>query len=244
MTATDDAHLRERLLGMTTATATAMLNRRGYAQQFMAGAQPTHTSARACGRAVTVRLGPGRPDLVLPEAERNQDALWLAIESLLPGDVLVIDCGGDTRAGTTGDILAARVKRLGGAGIVVDGALRDAAQIRELVGLPCWSRGVHGSGFTPTLVSLDQGRPVRCFGVTVRPGDYILADGDGVVAIPTALADEIATDGLEQELKETFIRGLVEQGVPIAECYPPSAAVLEQYAAWKRHRSSQEAQAS
>jgi regulator of RNase E activity RraA len=238
MTATDDALLRERLLGMTTATATAMLTRRGYVHQFMAGAQPAQAGGRACGRAVTVRLGPGRPDLLLSEAERQQDALWLAIESLVPGDVLVIDCGGDTRAGTTGDILAARIKQLGGVGIIVDGALRDAAQIRELVGLPCWSRGVHGSGFTPTLVSLDRGRPVRCFGVTVVPGDYMLADGDGVVAIPSALADEVATDGLEQELKETFIRGLVEQGVPIAECYPPNAAVLEQYAAWKGTRVS------
>jgi len=137
------------------------------------------------------------------------------------------------RAGTTGDILAARVKRRGGAGIVVDGALRDAAQIRELVGLPCWSRGVHGSGFTAALVCLDLGLPVRCFGVTVRPGDYVLADDDGLVAVPASLAAEVAAEGGETELKETFIRGLVEQGVPIADCYPPTAAVLEQFHTWK-----------
>jgi 5-oxopent-3-ene-1,2,5-tricarboxylate decarboxylase/2-hydroxyhepta-2,4-diene-1,7-dioate isomerase len=148
----------------------------------------------------------------------------------------VLDCGGDVRAGTTGDILAARIKRRGGVGIVVDGALRDAAQIRDLVGIPCWSRGVHGSGFNPVLTSLDHGQPVRCFDVTVVPGDYILADDDGLVAIPAALAHEVAEAGAEQELKETFIRGLVEQGVPIGECYPPTAQVLEQYAAWKRDR--------
>ena len=101
--------------------------------------------------------------------------------------------------------------------------------------LPCWSRGVHGSGFTAALVCLDlELYQVRCFGVTVRPGDYILADDDGLVAIPAALADEIAADGVEVELKGTLIRGLVEQGVPIAECYPPTDAVLEQFHVWKQ----------
>jgi regulator of RNase E activity RraA len=171
--------------------------------------------------------------MMLSADERHQEALWLAIESLVTGDFLVLDCGGDVRAGTTGDILAARVKRRGGVGIVVDGALRDAAQIRDLVGLPCWSRGVHGSGFTAALVCLDLGLTVRCFGVTVRPGDYILADDDGLVAVPAALAAEVAIEGAETELKETFIRGLVEQGVALSECYPPTAATLEQFHTWK-----------
>jgi len=229
----DDAALRERLLGMTTATATNMLNLRGYQNQFMTGALASQAGGRACGRAVTVRFGPARPDMMLPPDERHQEPLWQAIESIVPGDFLVLDCGGDVRAGTTGDILAARVKWRGGVGIVVDGALRDAAQIRELVGLPCWSRGVHGSGFTAALICLDLGLTVRCLGVTVRPGDYILADDDGLVCIPAALAAEVAADGGETELKETFIRGLVEQGVPIGECYPPTAEVLRQFHAWK-----------
>jgi len=229
----DDAGLREKLLGMTTATATNLLNLRGYQHQFMTGALAIQTGSRACGRAVTVRFGPARPDMAFPQAERHLEPLWIAIESLAPGDFLVLDCGGDVQAGTTGDILAARVKRRGGVGIVVDGALRDAAQIRDLVHLPCWSRGVHGSGFTAALVCLDWAQTVRCCGVTVRPGDYILADDDGLVAIPAALAAEVAADGGETELKETFIRGLVEQGVPIAECYPPSADVLRQFHDWQ-----------
>jgi regulator of RNase E activity RraA len=204
----------------------------------MAGALPNQPGSRACGRAVTVRLGPARPDLSFPEEARHQEPLWEAIESITPGELLVIDCGGDVRAGTTGDILAARVKRLGGVGIVVDGALRDAAQIRDLVRLPCWSRGVHGSGFTAALVCLDRDLPVRCFGVTVRPGDYILADDDGLVVIPATLAEELAVEGSEVELKETFIRGLIEQGVPTAHCYPPTAEVLRQFELWKRARLS------
>jgi len=231
-----ESELRERLLAMTTATATSLLNQRGYMSQFMLGAHPNQTGGRACGRALTVRLGPGRPDLAHTQEDRAEEPLWQAIESIEAGDFLVLDCGGDVRAGTTGDILAARIKRRGGVGIVVDGALRDAAQIRDLVGIPCWSRGVHGSGFNPVLTSLDHGRPVRCFDVTVVPGDYILADDDGLVAIPAPLAHEVSEAGAEQELKETFIRGLVQQGVPIGECYPPTAHVLEQYAAWKRQR--------
>lgn len=230
--------LQDSLLGMTTATATHMLDKRGFGSQFMLGALPVQKGGRACGRAVTVRFGPARPDLAHSQEQRAQDALWQAIEAIAPGDFLVLDCGGDTRAGTTGDILAARVQRRGGVGIVVDGALRDAAQIRDLVGLPCWARGVHGSGFTAALVCLDWNVPVRCFGVTVVPGDLVLADDDGLVAIPEALAAEVAEEGLEQELKEQFIRGLVQQGVPTSECYPPNAAVLEQYAAWKRDRAT------
>jgi regulator of RNase E activity RraA len=232
-----DIELCERLLQMTTATATHLLSRRGYGSQFMTGALANQRGSRVCGRAVTVRLGPARPDLSFGEHERRQDPLWQAIESILDGDVLVVDCGGDVRAGTTGDILAARIKRRGGVGIVVDGALRDAAQIRDMVDLPCWSRGVHGSGFTAALVCLDRGLPIRCFGVTVRPGDYILADDDGLVAIPAALAEDVAAEGSEVELKETFIRELVQQGVPIAECYPPSADVLRRFEAWKGSRN-------
>lgn len=229
----NDAELRQRLLHMTTATATHLLNLNSYNRQFMTGAVPNQQGGRTSGRAVTVRLGPARPDLSVPEEARQQDALWRAVESITPGDMLVIDCGGDVQAGTTGDILAARVKRLGGVGIVVDGALRDAAQIRDLVGLACWSRGVHGSGFNAALVTLDMGLPVRCFGVTVRPGDYILADDDGLVVIPAALAEDVSLRGSEVELKETFIRGLIEQGVPIVECYPPSADVLRRFEVWR-----------
>jgi regulator of RNase E activity RraA len=225
------------LLNMTTATATAMLNRRGYQNVFMSGAVPLQRGVRVCGRAATVRFGPGRPDLAPDLSERNQnEPLWLAIEALEPGDFLVLDCGGDLRAGTTGDILVARIKQRGASGVVVDGALRDAAQIRDLVGLPCWSRGVHGSGYPAFLACLDRQLPVRCFGVTVLPGDYILADDDGAVAIPAALAAEVAADGVEQERKETFIRTLVEQGASIRDCYPPNDETLRRSEAWKRHQ--------
>ena len=233
--ATDDADLRATLTKVTTATASAMLYRRGYPFTFMLGARPIQRGARVCGRAVTLRFGPGRPDLAVSEADRNtKDPMWVAIEALGPGDFLVMDCGGDQSGATTGDILAARIKYRGAVGILCDGAIRDAAQILEFVELPAWSLGVQGLGFTPNLVSLDWNLPVRAFGVTVVPGDYILADDDGAVAIPAALAQEIADVCSEQEHKEEFIRGLVQKGVPVSECYPPNAATLEQYEAWKR----------
>jgi regulator of RNase E activity RraA len=230
-----DADLRATLLKVTTATASAMLWRRGYPFTYMLGATPIQRGAKACGRAVTLRFGPGRPDLATPEADRNtKDPFWVAVETLEPGDFLVMDCGGDQSGATTGDILAARIKFRGAVGILCDGAIRDAAQIRELVGIPAWSKGVQGLGFNSTLVSLDFNVPVRAFGVTVIPGDYILADDDGAVMIPAALAQEIADVCSEQEHKEEFIRGLVQQGVPVSECYPPNAATLEKYEVWKK----------
>jgi regulator of RNase E activity RraA len=223
---------------VSTATLTSHLQKRGFSNAFMQGVFPLRPTLRLVGQAFTLRYIPAREDLdPAGETDNRTSKQRIAVESVGPGDVLVIDARGDVHAATLGDILAARIKWRGGAGIVVDGALRDAAQIREMVGLPCWSRGVHGSGFTATLVCLDLGLPVRCFGVTVRPGDYILADDDGLVAIPAALATAVAADGGETELKETFIRGLVQQGVPIAECYPPTAAVLDQFHVWKRERS-------
>jgi regulator of RNase E activity RraA len=233
--AANDADLRATLLKVTTATASAMLWRRGYPCTYMLGANPIQRGAKACGRAVTLRFGPTRPDLATPEADRNtKDPFWVAVETLQPGDFLVMDCGGDQSGATTGDILAARIQYRGAVGILCDGAIRDAAQIRDLVGIPAWSKGVQGLGFNSTLVSLDFNIPVRAFGVTVIPGDYILADDDGAVMIPAHLAQEIADVCSEQEHKEEFIRGLVQQGVPVSECYPPNAATLEQYEAWKK----------
>ena len=235
--ASADADLRATLLKVTTATASAMLWRRGYPYTFMLGATPIQRGAKACGRALTLRFGPGRPDLAISEADRNtKDPMWVAIEALGPGDFLVMDCGGNQSGATTGDILAARIKRLGAVAIVCDGAVRDAAQIAEFVGIPVWSKGVQGLGFTPSLVSLDRDLPVRMFEVTVIPGDYILADDDGAVMIPAALAQEIADVCSEQEHKEEFIRGLVQQGVPVSECYPPNAATLRKYEAWKKEQ--------
>ena len=97
---TDDARLRETLTQVTTATASAMLYRRGYPFTFMLGATPIQRGARVCGRAVTLRFGPGRPDLAVSEADRNtRDPMWVAIESLGPGDFLVMDCGGSPEQG-------------------------------------------------------------------------------------------------------------------------------------------------
>jgi regulator of RNase E activity RraA len=87
---------------------------------------------------------------------------------------------------------------------------------------------------SPFLVGLDWGRPVRCFGVTVLSGDYILADDDGAVAIPAALAAEVAAAGVETERKEAFIRDLFGRGESVREVYPPNEAILRRYEAWKR----------
>lgn len=231
----DDAPLRGRLAQVTTATATGLLVQRGYQRAFMAGAHPLLPGARVAGRAVTIRLGPGRPDLAPRAGDRmRSEHLFQAVEAIRPGDLLVVDCGGDTAAGTTGDILAARIKRLGGVGVLIDGAVRDIGQIREFVGLPVWARATHGAGYPPVLVGLDRQQPVRCFGVTVLPGDYILADDDGAVAIPAALAPEIAEAGVETERREGFIRRLIEQGGSTRECYPPDEETLRRYEAWKR----------
>ncbi|MFN8525366.1 MAG: ribonuclease activity regulator RraA [Chloroflexota bacterium] len=234
---TGDSALRAKLLEVTTATATHLMQLKGYTRCFMEGTRTLQTGVRVVGRAVTVRFGPVRPDLAISQEERQQkEPMWLAIESLQSGDMLIIDCGGDVSGGTTGDILAARVKARGAVGILIDGSVRDSAQVRDLVQIPVWCRSWHGSGAFNTLIGLDYNRPVRAFGVTVNPGDYILADDDGAVIIPPALAEEIATTGLETERKETFIRQLVQKGVPVSECYPPNAYWYGKFEEWKKEQ--------
>lgn len=233
--APDDAALRERLCGVTTATATALVAQHGYHRAFMSGATPLVSGKRVCGRAVTVRFGPLRPDLGPKAGDRlRSEPLFQAIEALRPGDFLALDCAGDVTGGTVGDVLATRIKQLGGVGVLIDGAVRDIGQIREFVGLPVWARGCHGAPYFATLACLDRGMPVRCFGVTVVPGDYILADEDGAVAIPAALAEQVAAAGLATEHKETFIRGLIEQGGSTRDHYPPSDETLARYEAARR----------
>lgn len=231
----NDAELRAKLAKVTVATATHLLQLRGYNRNFMQDARSLEPGHRAVGRAVTVRFGPTRPDRALSQEERQKrEPMWLAIESVQDGDFLVVDCGGDVTGGTLGDILCARVKRRGGVGLLVDGAVRDAAQIRELVGLKVWCRNRHGSGAFNTLMGLDYQQPVRAFGTTVIPGDYILADDDGAVVIPPGVAEEIANYGSETELKETFIRERVQEGVPVSEVYPPNAEWMGRFEEWKK----------
>lgn len=224
----------EVLRGVSTATLSSQLNRRGYQQLFMQDVRPLRPDLRLAGQAVTLRYIPAREDLERSQEFNNlTNKQRIAVESVGPGDVLVIDARGDTRAGSLGNILATRIKARGAAGIVTDGAFRDTPAI-QAIELPTYARGQHPNISFTIHHPVEINGPIGCGGVAVLPGDVIVGDGEGVIVIPRAIAEEVARDAAEQERKEAFILSKVEGGSSIVGVYPPDQETLREYEEWKR----------
>jgi len=118
------------------------------------------------------------------------------------------------------------MKALGGGSLVVDGAIRDAGQIRDL-GFPVYARHIHGAAISRSLHSLETDTIVCCCGCTVCPGDYLTGDSDGVVVVPAALA-------AEHEDEETYIGQRVSAGASLADAYPMNATLRAEYEQQRR----------
>jgi regulator of RNase E activity RraA len=221
---------------VSTATLSSQLNKRGYQQLFMNGVAPNRPDLRMAGQALTLRYIPAREDLE-HSAEFNNltNKQRIAVEQVGPGDVLVIDARGDTRAGSLGNILATRVKERGAAGIVTDGSFRDTPAIRT-IDIPTYARGQHPNISFTIHHPVDINVPIACGGIAVLPGDVIVGDAEGVIVIPRAIAEEVARDAYEQERKEEFILSKIEGGSSIIGVYPPDENTLREYEAWKKGR--------
>jgi regulator of RNase E activity RraA len=223
----------ERLRAVSTATLSTQLYRRGFRNLFMHGVAPLRPDSRMAGQAFTLRYIPLREDLEASGEFNNlTNKQRIAVESVGPGDVLVIDARGDTRAGTLGNILAARIKARGAAGIVTDGAYRDTPSIRAIE-LPTYARGQSPNLSLTIHHPSEINVPIACGGVAVLPGDVIVGDGEGVIVIPRALAEEVAEAAFEQEQREEFIYSKVEAGCSIVGVYPPNDETLREYEAWR-----------
>ncbi|WP_144184600.1 RraA family protein [Elioraea rosea] len=218
----------------TTATVTTLLLKKHGIRSAHCGGLTALDPARCrfVGRAVTARYVPLREDRLAEQSLSNANALMHTIlASLKPGDVLVLDGMGVADTGLIGDVIAARLKAIGVAGVVADGAVRDAAEIRGL-GLPVFCKGAAPPPSFTRLMLADMGCPVGIGGATVFPGDTIMGDEDGVVVLPAALAGPILTEAAEQDAAEKWIRLRVEAGEVLAGLYPPSEATMAQYRSW------------
>src|SRR5713101_1130184 len=195
-------HLKAELASVSTSTLTHQLQTRGITNSFLTGLSPLHPDLRMVGRARTLRYVAVREDFL--KALAGPSAQQQAVESIEPGDVLVIEARGAADAGTFGDTYATRTFIRGAQGIVTDGAVRDAPAISAL-NKPVYSLGRHGSTLGRRHMPLAVNAPITCAGVFIVPGDVIVGDGDGVVVVPAALAEEVAADAAAQEDMETFI---------------------------------------
>ncbi|MBI3911971.1 MAG: hypothetical protein HY320_13700 [Armatimonadetes bacterium] len=229
----DETQMFDLLRRISLDSAWGVLNQLGYPNQFCEGLQVVRPDLLMVGRAVTIRCLPIRRDLAEQVRARGPMLNARAAEEARPGDVLVVDAGGETGAGFLGDVIAARFIYNGGAGMVIDGALRDL-QILGKMPLPLYLKAAHAAGSGRRILPVDYNVPVRVGNVTVLPGDVLMGDAEGVLVIPRALAEQVAREALATDHQENFLRGVLEQGRSIYGVYPPDEAILAEYEAYLR----------
>lgn len=228
----------ERLRHVSTATLCTQLFKRGLRNVFLEGVRRLTTgSGNLVGPATTMRNIPAREDLDhLGVFENPEHPQRKAVEVTPPGHVLVIDCRGERRAASGGMILMTRLMVRGAAGVISDGPVRDSHEIAALA-MPVYCAG----GSAPLNLihhhAVDIDVPIGCGGVPVYPGDIMVGDAEGVVAIPAHLADEVAADAAEQERLEHFVLERIAGGAPLRGTYPPNEQTRAEYQAWLKQRS-------
>lgn len=233
-----DPNTRRRLEATSTATAATLLFKRGFRNCYVQGVSILGEPARTMvGPAFTLRYIAAREDTDPLTAFRDPNhPQRVAIETCPEGHVLVMDCRGDASAASAGSILLTRLEVRGGAGVVTDGGVRDAAGAGALA-MPVFAAKPSAPTNLTRHHAVDLDVPVSCGGVPVYPGDVILGDADGVMVIPAHLADEIAEEAEPMELYEAFVLEEVRAGRPIIGLYPATdPASLERFEVWKSAR--------
>ena len=226
--------LRAKLEAAPTAGLSAQLRKRGLHSCFIDGVSANIPGAKVVGVARTLRFVPLREDLFAAHGG-GYNAQKRAFDAVAEGEVIVIEARGEAGTGTLGDILALRAKARGAAGVVTDGGVRDFDAVAE-IGLPVFSRGAHPSVLGRRHVPWDVDVTIACGGATVQPGDVVVGDGDGVIVIPAALAQEVVDDALAQEEEDAWIAEQVAAGHPVDGLFPMNAEWRKAYEASKGSR--------
>ncbi len=223
----------ETLKGISTATLTTVLLKKGLRNVWMRGTKPLRPGQeRVVGPAFTLRFVPAREDLATPESWASPISTRAAIEDMPEGCIAVVDAMGVQDAGIFGDILCARMMKRKVAALVTDGVVRDLEGVLAS-GLPVWCDGMAAPPSVAGLTFVGWQQPIACGGVAVFPGDIVVTDKDGAVLIPAALLDAVLAEAPEQERMEGWIMNEIDRGVPLPGLYPMNTETKARYQAWK-----------
>jgi regulator of RNase E activity RraA len=210
----------EKVKGLTIEEIWSVLSQRQYPNQFAGGWQILHPEKKLAGRVVTVQFMPMRPDLRDPmTADAKAKGVeriaphQRVIDMLEPGDVLVVDLFGKIEGGTiVGDNLAMAIHSATGAGLIVDGAIRDMEGVFP-IGMPVYMRGSHPSAIDYQSVMLTGVNiPIRIGNATVMPGDVAFGDKGGVYFIPPQFVKEIVDRAEETHIHDEWTKMKFQTG--------------------------------
>jgi 4-hydroxy-4-methyl-2-oxoglutarate aldolase len=210
----------ERMRHVTNDEAWGVVERgHNYHFQFEGNWVNLHPDHVLVGRAVTVRMVPLRPDLHgvvervgAAEGRSGGQNTWV-IDTLLPGDVLVVDLFGKIEDGTfIGDNLGTAIATRAGTGLVVDGGIRDLERVYQLPDFNVFCRGVHPSAILDVTV-VEVNGPVRIGNATVIPGDVVLGAREGVTFVPPHLAEEVVGRSEDVRQRDVFGKRRIAEGI-------------------------------
>lgn len=222
--------LKAKLESVATATLSSQMRARGLNNVSIDGLTGTKTGRKVVGTARTLRFVPNREDLFKSHGG-GYNAQKRAIDTVRDGEILVMEARGEKGTGTLGDILALRAKHNGAAAIITDGGVRDYSTVAG-IDLPVYCANPHPAVLGRRHVPWDTDITIACGGATVQPGDIIVADDDGILVIPPAIAAELVEACIKQEHQEEFIAEMVKAGHGVDGLYPMNAAWKEKYEAW------------